>query len=167
MKNYLSLLTALSALLFSIACNKDDDGSAPAPPPSSTYDYLIFGHYYGMCGGEECVEVFRLNDKRLQEDTTDQYPILPGFYNGSFITLDNAEHKLVKDLITYFPDSLLTRNDTVFGCPDCADQGGLYIEYHFNSIDRYWRIDQAKRDVPAYLHDFMDKVNEKIALINQ
>ena len=48
-------------------------------------DYLIFGHFYGMCGGEGCVEKFKLESNRLLEDTTqrlgDYYNFESGYQN--------------------------------------------------------------------------------------
>ena len=72
----------------------------------------------------------------------------------------------MEDLSDYFPDQLLSEEEEVLGCPDCADQGGLFIQYSENENVQSWRIDQSKNAVPAYLHEFMDKVNEKIDLIN-
>lgn len=52
-------------------------------------------------------------------------------------------------------------------CPDCADQGGLYVEYRQGNAYGKWHIDQDKEEVPTYLHEFMDKVNETIRLIKE
>lgn len=142
------------------SCSKD-----VSTEPSES-DYLIFGHFYGFCQGEKCIEIFKLESNRLLEDSKDEYPSRTDFYNGDYIALGNTKFDLVKNLMDYFPDNLLNENDTVFGCPDCADQGGLYIEYNFNGIRKFWIIDQSKGSVPIYLHDFMDKANEKIDLIN-
>jgi len=61
---------------------------------------------------------------------------------------------------------LLDDHDTIIGQPDAGDWGGLYIEYNKDAVRRYWLLDQMKSNVPEYLYDFIDKVNEKIALIN-
>jgi hypothetical protein len=126
------------------------------------YDYLIFGHFYGFCIGEGCVEIFKLTNDSLYEDSNDNYALEP----FNFEALDNAIFEQVKDLVDYFPMNLLSENESVLGCPDCADGGGLFIEYSKNGTVKNWRIDKMKNNVPSYLHDFMDKVNEKIGLIN-
>jgi hypothetical protein len=72
----------------------------------------------------------------------------------------------VNDLVDFFPNQLLDETETIIGCPDCADGGGLFIQYLDNEDIMAWRIDQNKNNVPTYLHDFMDKVNEKIQIIN-
>lgn len=150
---------ALGLLVFGIllSCSSDDDAL------NITDDnFLIFGHFYGMCGGEGCVETFKLNEKSLYEDTIDDY----SGQNMEFVELENELFEEVRDIEDFFPSQLLNQNETVFGCPDCADGGGLFIQYSENGILKSWRIDQTKSNVPSYLHNFIDKVNEKIALIN-
>lgn len=129
---------------------------------SNEYDYLIFGHFYGFCIGESCIEIFKLTNETLYEDSNDNYALEP----FNFDVLDNTIFEQVKDLVDYFPMNLLSEQESVLGCPDCADGGGLFIEYSKNGEVKSWRIDQMKNNIPNYLHDFMDKVNEKIALIN-
>ena len=125
-------------------------------------DYLIFGHYYGECLGETCVETFKLIDGKLLEDQNDNYAP----QNFDFVELSDSKYQEVNDIIDFLPDSLLIMNDATFGCPDCHDQGGLFIRY-FNDGDLHtWQVDQQKSAVPTYLHEFVDKVNEKITLIN-
>ncbi|WP_299393734.1 hypothetical protein [uncultured Gelidibacter sp.] len=148
------LILVLTTFLFT-ACNSDDISK-------KTGDYLIFGHYYGMCAGENCVAIFKLTDTKLYENTDDKQSL----ENLKFRELDEASFNQVKDLTTYMPQQLLEDDTTVFGCPDCADGGGLFIQLSKNGVVYKWTIDQVKENVPEYLHEFMDKVNEKIALIN-
>jgi len=125
-------------------------------------NFLVFGHFYGECGGENCVETFKLTETSLYEDTNDNYVGI----EFDFIKLGNDKFNAVKDLIDFFPNRLLATNETTFGCPDCADGGGIFVQYSENGTIRNWTIDQTKTNVPSYLHSFMDKVNEKIQLIN-
>jgi hypothetical protein len=141
-----------------ISCNNDDDSIE-----INEQNFLIFGHFYGMCFGEECVETFKLTDKKLFEDTIDDYL----GQNLEFVELENDKFNKVKNLVDFFPNQLLNDNETVFGCPDCADGGGLFIQYSDNGTVKSWRIDQNKDNVPSYLHNFIDKVNGKIGLINK
>ncbi len=153
-KTILGLLTI--GILF--ACNKDDDSEINI----NEQNFLIFGHFYGECFGEGCVETFKLTDKSLSEDTIDDY----NGQNMEFVELENETFEQVKNIMDFFPNQLLNQNETVFGCPDCADGGGLFIQYSENGNKKSWRIDQVKDNVPTYLHNFIDKVNEKIGLIN-
>lgn len=128
----------------------------------SEMDYLIFGHYYGHCGGEECVEIFKLTDDMLFEDVADTYNAT----EFDFSPLGNEKFEIAQVLYQTLPAQLLNSTESTFGCPDCADQGGLYIEIATNDESRSWRIDQNERMVPGYLHDFVNKVNRVIAEIN-
>lgn len=149
----------LSLCLFGglISCINNDDSIE-----INEQNFLIFGHFYGKCIGEGCVETFKLTDKKLFEDTIDDYI----GQNFEFMELENDKFEKVKNLVDFFPNQLLNKSETVFGCPDCADGGGLFIQYSESGNLKSWRIDQSKNNVPTYLHNFIDKVNEKIGLIN-
>lgn len=156
MKTIIATL-ALIALLFT-SCSKSDNSVQV-----NKMDYLIFGHFNGECIGEGCIETFKLTDDKLYEDTLDEY----NGENLEFVELSSEKFKQVKDIIDYFPTKLLDDKDTRFGCPDCRDQGGIFIQYSENGNVKSWRIDQDKNEIPEYLHSFIDKVNEKISLINK
>mgnify|MGYP000353067953 CR=1 FL=1 len=155
MKRFKFLIFSL-AILFISSCNKDNEIEL------NQTDFLIFGHFYGECIGEECVETFKLTNKKLFEDSNDNYSGT-GF---NFIELGNDQFEQVNDLTDYFPNQLLCSTENNFGCPDCADHGGLFIQYSENGNVQSWRIDQSQSSVPDYLHEFMDQVKEKIDLIN-
>lgn len=151
MKN-LFLLIILSFVLTS--CESQDENL-------NDQDYLIFGHFYGMCIGDGCVQTFKLTDNELFKDKLKDY----SGENLKFVSLEIEKFDLVKDLMNDFPKQLLNEKETFLGCPDCADGGGLFIQYSNNGNLRTWRIDQTKSNVPDYLHPFMDRVNAKIALL--
>ena len=73
---------------------------------------------------------------------------------------------LFKNLSDFIPNELWDESSTTFGCPDCYDQGGIFIKYKNGSNSKNWKIDQTQIDIPTYLHEFIDMVNEKIQLIN-
>ena len=131
-------------------------------------EFLVFGHFYGECVGEGCVEIFKLDDSRLYEDTRDQYPGSNDFYQGLFDTQLPAEkYDLVKDLESYFPEALLNETEIIIGQPDAGDWGGIYFELKRGSTHRFWLLDQMESNMPAAYNDFVDRINEKIALIHQ
>ena len=155
------LFIAITGFISIFSCSEDE------VTKTSEDSYLVFGRFYGECLGEQCVEIFKLEHERLFEDTNDIYPGNDNFYTGNFVELGNDKYQLVKDLRDHFPKKLLEEIQVVYGCPDCADQGGLYIEYKSDTIHKYWILDQSKTNVPEYLHAFMDLVNEKIEIINE
>ena len=153
------LIFALCLLTIAISsCKKDN-------VISSTSDYLIFGHFYGECSGEKCIEIFRLEQNQLFEDTKDVYPNSTSFYNGNYILLSQKKFIDASDLLNFFPSDLLLEPKTVIGQPDAGDWGGLYIEYNYNGTRKFWLLDQMKSNVPSKYHNFIDKVNEKIKML--
>ena len=142
-----------------ISCKKEDNIEL------SKSDYIIFGHFYGECFGEQCVEIFRLEQDKLFEDTKDKYPSRNSFYEGNYFLLSQQKFNDTKDLNDSFPADLLNETNTVIGQPDAGDWGGLYIEYNFNGIRKFWLLDQMTTNVPTKYHNFIDKVNEKISLL--
>jgi len=133
--------------------------------PNFESGYLVFGHFYGLCGGEKCIEIYRLENNQLFEDTADKYPITGTLYNGNFVLLSQQKYNLSKDLINYFPPELLAETKNTIGQPDEADGGGIYIEIKVNGVKKFYIIDQVKNNVPAIYHGFIEKINEKIELI--
>ena len=148
-------ITLLIAIAMTTSCNKDCI-------TLNEQNYLVFGHFYGMCAGEGCVETYKLTDMKLYEDLIDDY----SGQNLEFVELENETFAQVNDLVDFFPNQLLSEEETVFGCPDCSDGGGLFIQYSDNGNLKSWRIDQFQNNVPSYLHAFIDQVNEAIVLIN-
>jgi hypothetical protein len=147
----------LISLLWLTSCQKNADII------KNEGDYLIFGKFYGFCGGETCIETYKLTSSTLYEDTKDAYRAIDGF---EFVPLSTAKFLLVKDISADIPDALMKEDDKTFGCPDCYDQGGIFIQISKKEVVHSWFIDMTKRDVPDYLHHLMDAVNEKVILIN-
>jgi len=129
----------------------------------SNSDYIVFGHFYGQCIGEHCVEIYKLQQDKLFEDSNDFYPLtINGFYTGNYVQLSQQKFAETKDLFQYFPADLLKETQTIFGMPDAGDWGGYYIEYYINGMRKYHFFDKMFSKVPAKYHQFLNKVNEKI-----
>jgi len=157
--NRVKVILFLVVVVLAASCQKDIE--------LSDSDYLVFGHFYGECMGEGCVEIFRLENGRLLEDSNDIYPNSSDFYVGDYSKLPAEKFEAVKDLISFLPVELLDMNEKVIGQPDAGDWGGLYIEYNGNGVHKFWLLDKMKSNVPSSLHGFIDKVNEKIEIINK
>lgn len=155
MKAVSLILTSIAMVLLN-SCSKD-----PTIRLKES-DYLIFGHFYGECSGEGCIEIFKLEQNQLSEDKRDHYPNPTDFYDGDYVKLSQQQFDRTRDLTDYFPADLLNERDRVIGQPDAGDWGGLYIEYNYNGVRKFWLLDQAKRNIPTKYHGFIDKVNEKI-----
>jgi hypothetical protein len=145
-------LSLLFAVLLMSSCKKEKNNSS---------DYIVFGTYYGECGGEQCIEIYKLTSNALFEDSKDNYPA-SGIYNGTFSTKRSAtDFALVSNLESTIPASLLNDTSAVIGCPDCADGGGVYLEYHKNGIQKVWHIDRTLT-LPSDYATFINQVGQKI-----
>jgi hypothetical protein len=132
---------------------------------ATSSNYVVFGHFYGECGGEQCIEKFKLTHDKIFENTNDVYPGTNTSEPPNYVQLSDEKFLAAHDLMSFIPNSLLAETNTTIGMPDASDGGGLYIEYHFNGVHKTFLIDQFKQNVPSNYHAFMDKVNEKIALM--
>ena len=149
----------LASIFILISCGKDEINN------SMENNYLIFGHFYGECMGEYCVEIYKLEDGKLYEDSNDSYPSNSIPYAGEFLELSHDQYNLVKDLKEHIPGGLTEIEDIIVGCPDCTDGGGIYIEINQNGDVRYWMIDQFLSNIPETIHGLVKAVNTKISLL--
>jgi hypothetical protein len=157
MKHHLLLICLFSAFLGS--CRKDNVNPTPAQD-----DYIIFGHFFGECAGEGCIEMFKLTQTQVAEDISDQYWLSGGNQPGNFTVLSEDKFEAVKDLMTQIPADLYAEA-SVIGIPDGGDWGGLYLEQKKDGETRKWSIDMMKSNVPEKYHAFIDLLNARIKLL--
>ncbi len=157
LKLCICLILGISIISYSSCCK--DAGILVAPLEGNR---LIFGHYFGECLGETCIETFALTDDKLYEDTDDIYNAT----DFNFIELGNDKFELAKDLVDIFPSQLLSETQTTFGCPDCDDGGGYYVRFTKNGVSQSWRINKYSPETPQYLRDFVQAIADRITLIN-
>lgn len=131
----------------------------------SSYDYIVFGHYYGMCMGESCVEYYKLTPTDLYENTEDKYPGSSAPYNGQYVLQSHLNFMKVKDLPALIPQELFSEREHIIGMPDAADGGGIYLEVSKNGEQYFWLIDKMDQYLPPYLPAFVDEVEKRISLI--
>ncbi len=127
-------------------------------------DYLIFGSFYGYCGGERCVETFKLTATELFEDSLDKYSF-GSDYATNFILMPNNKFLLAQNITANFPLNLLSENNKTFGMPDAYDQGGIRIQFNINGSQKLFYFDNDLKNVPQQYHVFLNKVKEKIQLL--
>lgn len=137
--------------------------TADATTETEAFDDMIFGHAFGMCQGETCVETYQLNETTLYEDSVDDY----SHKSFNFSQLDNATFNKVKDLLNKIPAALWNTKAGSVGCPDCADGGGVYVQLTKDGVTKSWFIDNNLSNVPENLRGFVNDVNAAITLINQ
>lgn len=176
----IKISTLVLATILICSCKKNEPVVVPQQPilgPTAadllddcSPDELIFGQYYGECFGDYCIVNYRLespswcNDSTffLYKDTSKTYPSVVDYIEGKYVQQSKEKLQLAKDLLTLFPSKLMDDTTKVFGCPDCADGGGLYIERSVNRIRRKWLIDKNTSNLPIEYKEFVDSVNAKL-----
>lgn len=149
----ITLLTFLS--LFFFGCENNDPGI-------KDYDYLVFGHFYGKCAGEACVEIFKITGSDIYEDTNDKYPTIDPPYNGNFKKLNQSFYSTAKGLDDFIPSQLINNKEKVIGQPDAGDWGGIYFEFSANGKKEYWILDKNRSNLPEEFIPFVEQIEKRI-----
>ncbi|MDN5200173.1 hypothetical protein QQ008_02345 [Fulvivirgaceae bacterium BMA10] len=155
MKKTLFLLMISTFLLINISCQEQD--CCVSPEKESKIDMLIFGKYAGFCMGN-CTRLFKIEGNKLFADDVDRG--VPDEVPFQSNPLSDAQYQKAKELISNFPTSLITSSEKTFGCPDCADQGGFYIEVKYDGKIHKWNVDTSEDALPDYLVTYTRNINE-------
>lgn len=146
----------VTLLLFAIiltACEKQ-------PNPNAA-EVLIFGEAYGFCVGD-CAHLFKLSEGKLYQDNIERFTGDEPTFNA--MSLDETQFEVAKDLLRDFPAYLSAHPNQTFGCPDCADQGGIHLFYNTASEKMYWHIDTNVDNQPAEIREYLAQLH---AIVNQ
>jgi hypothetical protein len=159
---YLIIFSAFFALAIT-ACEDKNCGGM-----HDSEEYFIFGHFYGKCAGEGCVELYKLEDGRLYEDDLDYYPNSASPVEAHWNELSKEKYDAVKDIEDAFPHALYGE-EHVLGIPDGGDWGGIYVEVKYSGEPTpnsgFWLLDKNESYMAQVYNDFVDKIEEKITLI--
>ena len=132
-----------------------------APFPFTTSDYLVFGAFAGECYGD-CLASFRVMNKRLEEDTTNQYYRYDYEFRADRELSSDAFEK-AKVLMDDLPADLIRSDLDSYGCPDCADQGALFLMFEQAGEQRIIVLDSRDTDdQSAAIVAYKDRLQELI-----
>lgn len=157
------LILLLSALTSITAPGCSDEFENLTEPDQ----YVIFGDFYGECIGRGCIDIFKLEDERVFADTLDRYPsasTLP--HTVSFVPVTGVDADEVRNLIGRLPAALFDESDIVIGQPDAGDWGGFYLETNVAGKTRFWIIDKMEDNLPSYLREYVERLDEAILLLD-
>lgn len=156
MKIYIFLF--ISLIILSTSCKKEKQ---------LCNDSLVLGTYYGNCAGN-CFNVYRLDYDKLQEDEIPEHLIDYTTYTFSATkTLAESKFELVKNLIYEIPAELKLNTNKVYGCPDCADEGGVFLEVTLDGKSSRFNIDNYNsQDQSVEILSFKTKIHDAVHQIN-
>ena len=154
--NRIAALVCIAVVALS-SCHKD--------PRVSAINEIVFGTYYNNCGGT-CFHIYRIDNNKLQKDTSVQYfGSYRDFVFSPDRTLTQAQYNSVQYLVDEVPDDMLNITTKVYGCPDCYDQGGIYISITRNGANTRYLFDtKGSPDEPAAYKAYREKI---VAAIEQ
>lgn len=125
---------------------------------------ITFGTYYGLCA-DNCTTIYKIEDGKLFLDEADR--VIPKDIPFQDFPLSDEKLNLAKEVMDAFPNELLQESESQIGCPDCADQGGYYLEWKENGERKVWRLDTNENALPRYLKPFVQKISEVIEELNE
>ena len=134
------------------SCDKED---------LSDIDYFVFGTAYGECINN-CATFFMIKNEKIYADDMNFYTGIMIFQN---VPLPHNKYLQAKKLVDEFPPYLLNNPDKTFGCPDCADQGGIHIEIKKNGSVKSWHIDSVVANQPEQIRSYISELLTTIGLI--
>ena len=151
MKKLLPFILLITLPIFQFSCEKFD-GDLDDPG-----DYLIFGGYAFECGGN-CTNLYQLKNGKLFQDNVDWG--LPDNIPFKNTPLDDSKYEIAKVLIDEFPADLLASDKRTYGCPDCGDQGGVYLELKDGRKKNTWLIDNWDDEQNQAIINYKLKIRE-------
>ena len=148
MKWYALLLIVI--LTATTSCKKDSFMLELAPT-----DYLIFGEYFGECIGN-CVTLYKIEDGQLYLDDVDYGP--PTEIPFLEAPLAPEKYEAARNIVDFFPNELLQSDRRRYGCPDCHDQGGIYLELFQEGQRHIWFIDPEDQEQSWAIINFKERL---------
>ncbi len=124
-------------------------------------DYIIFGSSYGMCVGD-CSITYLLKSDGLYKSK--DY-LKTGNQNSFTEKLSNEKFEGLKSISSSLPSELINnpKDEETFGCPDCADQGGYYLEIiRKGQKPKIFRIDTNTDQLPEYIKQVALEIKKAI-----
>ena len=127
---------------------------------------IAYGQFAGECIGN-CGTIYEITSKGLCVDTTSFWQFrndLGKFQIKGERVFEKNKEKYSDTKKISIPLIMLIDPRTRFGCPDCHDQGGYYLDYTLFGIRRYFEID--KKSEPLYFVGVTKSIDNKIDEIN-
>ena len=117
------LTLLLCAIALVSACSNDDTPPAPISP-----EYAVFGLFSGGMSTED-FNMYRVTRTRFEREVLSPPFDQSGYAFESDEALSAAELSNAQQVLDLIPEVLIAGETTTYGCPDCHDQGGYYLEF--------------------------------------
>ncbi|MFN8393536.1 MAG: hypothetical protein U0176_02560 [Bacteroidia bacterium] len=128
---------------------------------NSRFDAIIFGQFCGECVGT-CSKMFKFEPKtgRMHADYWDSFwkRHEGNGMNFEMEIRDRSRFLKAQKMVDSIPEYFITteRSGMSFGCPDCTDECGLYLETQVKGISKEFFFDSRIEQIPLELYGFAD-----------
>ena len=120
---------------------------------------LIFGSSHGFCQGN-CTHLFKYENGQVFRDEMDRLDL------DNLLFSNTPEEELLASAQKIFeslPEELKSNSQETYGCPDCADQGTLFLQLTEGDGSRQWFLDtRIQEDWSQELKDFVRLLKEEL-----
>jgi hypothetical protein len=112
------------------------------------------------------MKIYRVDNTVLCKDDSAHYSSLNWFYDFTNTrTLGADKYAMAKDLLKQIPIELFSKNRIVIGCPDCNDQGGIFME--IMSGPAIVRLKLDINDTPDQTKDIISFKQKLLAVVKK
>jgi hypothetical protein len=127
---------------------------------------VAYGHYAGECVGN-CGTIYEVTNKFINIDTTSFWQTQDDLsklqiQRQRFLEKNDEIDLDIKRISV--PLIMLLDPRTIFGCPDCHDQGGYYLDFTMFGVRRHYQID--KESEPFYFPSLTKDIDKRIEAVN-
>lgn len=128
-------------------------------------EYMIFGRYCGRCISDKCAPMYKIDFiKKLLLDNSSNYVRAQPFDFSKELTVE--QFNMVSKVDTSMPDSLFLTSETRFGCPDCADQCGIYLEINKGGKKYAFELDNRISNMNGFIVNIATQLQEMIVKLS-
>lgn len=149
-------LVFIFILLMQASCSKPSTGI-----PHGEEEYFVIGRAAGRCAGD-CATFYSLKNGTAYADDMTYFHRTENELSFDAKALPDNKSKKLKELSGKIPQYLKDHTNQTFGCPDCRDQGLIYIETKINGVKKHWMLDTDTRELPAEIRSYAEDVSNTL-----
>ena len=140
---------------------KNSNYTTTTTSTDKNFDYIIYGRFCGECGGE-CATMYKFDilNNKLSADHTDGFWEYERGKPITFTTEIHDEKKLLlaRQILDSIPVIILStkKSKEKYGCPDCSDGCGIFLETKRDTIIKKFYIDYQTTELTGEIKIFAD-----------
>jgi len=118
-------------------------------------DIFVFGTWYGECAGD-CAGLYEIRHGKLYPDNINNLYLDSVTFSN--VPLPDSSYQHARSLPGLLPNYLIQHPNETLGCPDCYDQGVIYVELRRKGKKTTWKLDTNTGALPPDVQAFAQQV---------